>query len=250
MSENNYKDWIITKERIKKSIINRHLEELKNHGNTLSTTEDWIHYIQREQERTLRYWITFLEQNQVDEKTKHWILDSIRKMANYSLRTYQFHRRNSHTIHPFAEINREAVLKIIKDNQDISFKKIYEQQLKKVLGQKSNIGIWKTYQGTKDASSLTSSLQGYYTRWCITNEENAYLHLLAGEVDVFYTETEQGYVFPRLAIGRNKLEVNRLVGLRDNQDLEDELISEVLKQLGIINLPVNASVERKLFKHR
>ena len=228
MPNYDYKNWIIPKERIKESTLNKHLLELKNHRNTLATIEDWIHFIQREQERTLKYWLTFLNQNQVDEETQKWVLQSIQKMANYSLHTYQFYRRNSHTIHPYAEINPEIVLKIIKENQDMSFKKIYERQLKKVLCQKSNIGIWKTYQTTEDTLRLSNSLQGYYTRWCITNEETAYLHLLAGAIDVFYTETEQGYVFPRLAIGRNKSEVNRIVGLGDNQDLEDELISEVL----------------------
>lgn len=248
MLDDEYKNWIIKPDKISLTTINNHLQILKNNGNTITTVQDWISFIQREQEKTLENWFNFFKANNLDQETKEWILNSIKRMAKLNKITYQFQRRNIHTIHPFPEINKEIITKIITKEETVTFKNIYEQMLKILLEQKSNIGIWKTYHNPNDFQKLSNSLQGYYTNWCITNEEVAYLHLLAGKIDVFYTEIPSGNLYPRLAIGRNNKEINRCIGIEINQGIEKELIPEVLKHIADLDLPLNETIKLKLVK--
>lgn len=250
MLDDKYKGWIIEAEKISDSTIDKHIQILKNNGNTLSTTQDWINFVQREQKKSLEKWFNFFNQYNVNETTREWILESIKKMADFNHATYQFHRRNIHTIHPFAEINSNILLEIIEEQKKTSFKKTYEQKLEVLLKIKSNIGVWKTYQNSQDYQQLSNSLQGYFTRWCITNEDVSYLHLLEGQIDVFYSKLGDNFLYPRLAIGRNKREINRCIGIDQNQEIEKELIPETLKRIEEIDLPINRKIELKLIKHR
>ena len=248
MLDEEYKKWIIKPDKISSTTINNHLQILENNGNNIATIQDWISFVQREQEKTLENWFNFFEANNLDQETKKWILNSIKKMANFNKITYQFQRRNVHTIHPFPEINKDIITKIVTEEKNKTFKNIYEQMLKNLLEQKSNIGIWKTYQSPNDFKKLSNSLQGYYTNWCIANEEISYLHLLAEKIDVFYTEIPSGNLYPRLAIGRNNKEINRCIGIEINQGIEKELIPEILTYVNDLNLPLSESVKLKLVK--
>lgn len=246
MLDKTYKDWIITKERITKNTIDNHKNAMQLHGNTLSTIEDWILFLQREQEDSLVNWFSFFEQKNLDMKTRKWILESIKRMGKFSRKHYYFHRRNVHTIHPFAEINESCVQRTLEENQNVSFKKMYEQELKSLLSEKNNNGIWRTYQGYESVNNLTKDIQGYFTDWCITNPTAAYLHLLEASIDIFFTETKDGTNYPRVALSRNKKEIIHIVGVEERQGLEQDLKEEILDYLDLNNLPLSQAAEEKI----
>lgn len=204
-------------------------------NNNFVSIEDWITFVQREQRESLQLWLNFLNTTNYSDEIKDWILNGVLKSAHYE--NNHFRRRNCHTIHTFPELNEKCVNGAI-DNQsyNIAFQKIYAQKVEKLLEQKSDNGIWKIFSGTDTIESLLNELQGWFTGWCINSYSSAYLHLLAGDIHVFFTEVDNQYVYPRISVGVEKNGTVRCVGLKPYQMIEERMhpiLEDYLSGLGI-----------------
>ena len=80
------------------------------------------------------------------------------------------------------------------------------------------------------------------------SENVSYLHLLEGNIHIFYTLCSLGYVYPRLAIRTKKNKVAWISGIEQNQGIETELKSIALEHIGETNLYIEEELERKLLK--
>lgn len=231
-----YEDYIIKGENITDASIAKHLEILSNFGNDLVDIDDWVLFLQEEQKTSLNRWLKYLNESEIREDLKQWILTSVLKMSNLNRDTFHFRKRDKHTIHPFAEINETALEKSISEKSGtITFRKIYAQNIADLLNQKSNDGKWVIYHGTNDADNLVNDLQGYFTRCCFASYNSAFLHLLAGDVHVYFTNINGLYIYPRVAVQRQMTGKEIAIGLKYYQGIEEELKSVANNRLKSLN---------------
>lgn len=231
-----YEDYIIKCKNVTDSSIKKHLEILSNFGNDLVNIDDWINFLQDEQRISLDRWLKFLNESDIEDTLKEWILTSILKMSNLNHDTFHFRKRDKHTIHPFAEINKLALEKSISEKSGvITFRKIYAKNIEEILRQKSDDGKWVIYRGANDANTLVNDLQGYFTRWCIASYNSAFLHLLAGDVHVYFTNIGGLYIYPRVAVQRQMNGKEIAIGLNNYQGIEEELKSITNNRLKSLN---------------
>lgn len=232
----NFEKYIIQPNNISDSCIKRHLLENEIHNNFVSI-EDWIIFLQQEQRDSLQIWLDFLNNIDYSDEIKNWILNGVLKSAHYE--NNHFRRRTCHTINTFPELNKNCVEEAVgSKHDDIKFQKIYAQRIKELLEQKSDNGVWKIFSGPNTIESLLNELQGWFTSWCINSYNSAYLHLLAGEIHVFFTEVDNQFVYPRISVGVEKNGTVRCVGLEPYQMVEasmQPILENYLSYLGSMN---------------
>lgn len=230
----NFEKYIIQPNNVSDSCIQRHMLENELHNN-FTSTEDWIIFLQKEQRDSLQIWLNFLNTTNYSNEIKNWILNGVLKSAHYE--NNHFRRRTCHTIHTFPELNKKCVEEAISNKtSNIAFQKVYAQSIKGLLEQKSDFGIWKIFSGLNTIDSLLNELQGWFTRWCINSYSSARLHLLAGDIHVFFTEVDNQYVYPRISVGVEKTGTVRCIGLEPYQMIEDSMqpiLEDYLSYLGI-----------------
>ncbi len=230
--------YVVKCEDITDRCRNQHKDLMKKNKNDLEITDEhWITFVQREQRNTLNKWLEFLNHLDCSIEVKKWILDSILKMAYLDKSTWRFRKRNKNTIHPFAEINEIAVLMSIENKKvdtNISFRKLYERNLKNLLTSRNNSGVWMSYN-FNELDSLVDSINGWFTGWCITNSDVALVNLLAGNIHIFFSSVGDELIYPRIAIGMQDQKVRVCVGILENQRIEDELLPELSKKLSTLN---------------
>lgn len=232
----NFEKYIIQSNNVSDSCIKRHMLENELHNNFVNI-QDWIIFLQKEQRDSLQTWLNFLNNINYSDEIKNWILSGVLKSAHYENNHFRY--RTCHTIHTFPELNKKCVEEAVESKySNISFKKIYEQRIKNLLEQKSDNGIWKIFSGINTTQSLLNELQGWFTRWCINSYQSAYLHLLAGDIHVFFTEVNNQFIYPRISVGIEKNGTVRCIGLEPYQMIEDSMqpiLEDYLSYLGISN---------------
>lgn len=251
MLDINVDDYIITSDDITLRCKQRHQElMIKSHNDLEISEEQWIAFIQKEQRETLNNWIVYLNKLDCRDDIKKWVLDSILKISYLDKSTWKFKKRNKNTISPFVEINSIAVLMSIeqKDSKsNVSFRKLYEKNLKQVLSNKSDNGIWVRYN-FNELNSLGEDINGWFTGWCITNYDVALVNLLAGDIFVFYSQIADEFVYPRIAIGMNKGKVRVCVGTLENQAIEQSLLPILATKLSTIDDDKNVLDNENIIK--
>jgi len=232
----NFEKYIIKPYNISDNCIQKHMQEIKLHNNFVSL-EEWIIFLQKEQRESLQIWLNFLNTSDYNEETKKWILNGVLKSAHYEKN--HFRRRTCHTIQRFPELNQKCVEETIKkDYKNLAFQKIYAEKIKKLLEQKRDKGVWKTFSGTDKVESLLKELQGWFTGWCINSYSAAYLHLLAGDICVYFTEIENEFIYPRISVGIEKNGTVRCIGLETLQKIEESMkpiLEDYLTYLGVFD---------------
>lgn len=230
----NFEKYIIQPNNVSASCIQKHMLENGLHNNFVSI-EDWIIFLQKEQRDSLQIWLNFLNNINYSDEIKYWILNGVLKSAHYE--NNHFRRRTCHTIHTFPELNKKCVEEAIENQHiNVAFQKIYAQRIKDLLEQKNDNGVWEKFSGINTIESLLNELQGWFTKWCINSYSSAYLHLLAGDIYVFFTEVDNQFVYPRICVGVEKTGTVRCIGLEPYQMMEDSMqpiLEDHLSYLGI-----------------
>ena len=246
----NYEDYIIKPNNISKSSLKNHIDIQNVFNNNLSTLDDWIKFLQKEQRETLKIWLDFLNSSDYDNNIKEWVLKGVLKSAYYE--SGHFRRRTPHTIHPFLEFNLRCVESSILEHDDkVKFKEVYAKAIKDLLMKKSDDGEWKVYSSTKQTTDLTNELQGWFTGWCISSKSSAYLHLLAGDIHVYYSQIDGKYIYPRVALGIEKNGIIKCIGLEKNQMIEEcmiPILNQYVDKMNTFNGP-NAPILKYGVKH-
>lgn len=214
--------YIVKPENISPSCIEKHQAIQMFFGNDFISLETWISSVQEEQRTSLKRWINYVNQENISEDQKEWIISNILKIAYYDRKKQEFRKRNIHSIHPFIELNQKVVENTLFNQKEVSFRLGYKKELVKMLNRRGKEGVWKIYTSPDQASEVAEDLQGWFTNWCINTYSAAYLHLLAGELHIYYERIEN-LLYPRIAIGVENKGRIRCVGLEENQRVEEDL---------------------------
>lgn len=215
--------------------------------------------IRRDQKTSLHRWVQYFsspDSNVMPSWVKYWAFSSVLKLGKYDVQSKKFSHRDSETVAPFAEINREALAlasgAITSSVQDElpaewnpvlkrlakqgSFGPLYAYFLDEVRGApeqllKNTTGSWKKYPQHSDAKALSDSLYGFSTGWCTADYGTAEAQLRGGDFYVYYSQDANGEdTKPRVAVrmqGNSKIEEVR--GIAEGQNL-DPYIAPVVEE--------------------
>ena len=204
--------------------------------------------IREDQRASLDRWVDHLVSESTDYPPwfTYWILSSIHQLGHYQNGT--FNKRSNSTVHPFAELNPQALAKtrdIVTQNiqnniKSPNFKKIYESQLAELLPSENQElqqtkGEWVKYANkSEDAGKLVESLNGHNTGWCIAEEHTAKDYLKRSEIHVFYSLDDQNNpTIPRatIVLSQNNEIINEIRGISEGQHLDIHITDLVEEKL-------------------
>lgn len=202
----------------------------------------WIDYLTSEDAKFYPWW------------ARYWAFQGMLKIGAYDNENGIYGKRDSKTVAPFIELNREALAKAIdlvvkevngeriEDELDNlisqgSFTKLYQVLLKNqrnVQYDNDNTeGKWIKYDKGENYKPLWKSLQGYNTGWCTAGEIVCETQIENGDFYVYYTKDENGEIkIPRLAIrmdGKNR--IGEIRGVAKGQNVEPHLEKVLEKKL-------------------
>ena len=243
-----YYDKYIIKEIPKEYIdfLDKNTFDQVGHHLTKTEIEEHKRVIMEDQKKSLSSWIDYLTSE--DSKfypwwAKYWAFQGMLKIGAYDNENGIYGKRDSKTVAPFVELNREALAKSIdlvmkqvkgevveEELKELissgSFTKLYTVLLKKqkeVQYDNRDIdGKWIKYDQGDNYKPLYDSLQGYNTGWCTAGEETCKSQLKNGDFYVYYTKDENGdYKVPRLAIRMGGQ--TRIGEIRESRDKRQDM---------------------------
>ena len=254
-----YYDKYIIKEIPKEYIdfLDKNTFDQVGHHLTKTEIEEHKRVIMEDQKKSLSSWIDYLTSE--DSKfypwwAKYWAFQGMLKIGAYDNENGIYGKRDSKTVAPFVELNREALAKSIdlvmkqvkgevveEELKELissgSFTKLYTVLLKKqkeVQYDNRDIdGKWIKYDQGDNYKPLYDSLQGYNTGWCTAGEETCKSQLKNGDFYVYYTKDENGdYKVPRLAIRMGgQTRIGEIRGVDKGQNVEPHLEDVIDKKL-------------------
>ena len=221
-----------------------------------------IEAAQADQRGSLEKWVEYLggEDGSYPDWFKRYTWDSVVKLGAYDKEKAKFDRRDSSTVAPYPELNREALayvfdtvnkFHVLGDQQvddaklkqllkEGSFGRLYAHAAEATAPDNPELrndirGSWKKYAQTNDpriARHLSGSLQGHGTGWCTAGESTAAAQLGMGDFYVYYTRDEDGKdKVPRVAIRMQNGEVAEVRGVNAAQELEPVMADIASEQL-------------------
>lgn len=248
--------------------LQRRIAREQGHGDVEITPElkrQLIEAAQSDQRGSLSKWVEYLGGNDgsYPDWFKRYTWDSVLKLGAYDKEKAKFDRRDSSTVAPYPELNREALayaydtankFYVLSDQEvddtklkqilkEGSFGRLYAHAVIEVTPDnpelRNNIeGSWTQFHQTNDprtARRLSGSLQGHGTGWCTAGESTAEAQLNGGDFYVYYTRDEDGKdTVPRVAIRMQSGEVAEVRGVLPSQELETvmaDVASEKLQDL-------------------
>ena len=137
-----------------------------------------------------------------------------------------------------AEIADEDFKKLL---QGENFGKIYAYTLNQAYlesGHNPEIitGKWIEYEQESDPTTLTNTLQGHGTGWCIAGESTARSYLKKSSVRVCYSNDPLGQAtVPRLAVVEKNDQITEIRGIESDQNVDQHIqpiLDEELNRLG------------------
>lgn len=223
-----------------------------------------IEAVRADQRGSLEKWVEYLGGN--DGSYPNWFRrytwDSVLKLGAYDKEKAKFDKRDTDTVAPYPEINREALAytydivkkfhvvgDTVEDAQlkqilkEGSFGRIYAHAILEVTPDSPELrreinGSWTKFKQTNDprtARRLSGSLQGHGTGWCTAGDDTAEVQLEVGDFYVYYTKDEDGKdTIPRVAIRMQGGEVVEVRGVLPRQELEPALIDIASEKLNTL----------------
>ena len=214
-----------------------------------------------QQRKTLGQWLDYLLDPGVTYTYpswfKYWFLREVINLGSIDELTGKYKKRTPETYEPFLDfdpvfmdycaqimIPKVEALKNAKETRkaanDIRFKDLLLDYKKGVAKRKKEQteGKWVKYEmgREEEAQRLYDSLQGKGTGWCTeASLETAKTQVKNGDFYVYYSKDQNGkYTNPRIAIrllGKNSLDGGEIRGIDHSQNLEEEMIDILEKQL-------------------
>lgn len=247
--------------------LQRRIAREQGHGDVEVTPDmkrQLIEAAQADQRGSLDKWVEYLggDDGSYPDWFKRYTWDSVLKLGAYDKEKAKFDRRDTTTVAPYPELNREALAyaydtvkkfhvvdekvddaKLTQILKEGSFGRLYAHAITEVTPDDPELrnrieGSWTLFNQTHDprtARRLSGSLQGHGTGWCTAGESTAEAQLNGGDFYVYYTRDEDGKdTVPRVAIRMQNSEVAEVRGVLPSQELEPAMVdiaSERLKDL-------------------
>lgn len=247
--------------------LQRRIAREQGHGDVEITPDmkrQLIEAAQADQRGSLEKWVEYLggDDGSYPDWFKRYTWDSVLNLGTYDKEKAKFDRRDSGTVAPYPELNREALAyaydtvkkfhvlgeavddtKLKQILKEGSFGKLYAHAVTEVTPDDPELrndvrGSWTLFNQTHDprtARRLSGSLQGHGTGWCTAGESTAETQLNSGDFYVYYTRDEDGKdTIPRVAIRMQSGEVAEVRGVLPSQELEPvlaDIASDKLKDL-------------------
>lgn len=246
-------------------VFQQRIAREQGHGDVEITPDmkrQLIEAAQADQRGSLEKWMEYLggEDGSYPDWFKRYTWDSVIKLSAYDKEKAKFDRRDSSTVAPYPELNREALayvfdtvnkFHILGDRQvddaklkqllkEASFGRLYAHAAEATAPDNPELrydirGSWKKYTQTNDpriARHLSGSLQGHGTGWCTAGESTAAAQLGMGDFYVYYTRDEDGKdKVPRVAIRMQNGKVAEVRGVNAAQELEPVMANIASEQL-------------------
>lgn len=230
----------------------------RGHGDiriTPAQKQTMIDTLIKDQKASIDPWVDYLvssDTNMYPVWMKYWMFQGMTRLSKFDPETGVFGRRDTGTVAPFAELNREALAKVadlvlkhlnktsldqLNDPdvqaavQSLNFGRIYGQILKQlgVGGTRrfhTNEGQWIKYPKGSDHRPLVQSLDGKNTGWCTAGEATAKKHLDSGDFYVYYSRDRDGQLTdPRVAIRMEGDQIAEVRGVDKSQELDPQISS-------------------------
>jgi len=230
----------------------------QGHGDTQIRPEQkqvLIDTLIKDQKGSIDPWVDYLvssDTNTYPVWLKYWMFSGMTRLSKFDPETGVFGRRDTGTVAPFAELNREALAKVadlvlthlnktsldqlMDPNaqavvQSLNFGRIYGQILKGLGGAGSgrfhtNEGQWVKYPQGSDPNPLVKSLDGKNTGWCTAGTATAASQLSQGDFYVYYSRDFNGQLtVPRVAIRMRGQEIAEVRGVDKSQELDPQISS-------------------------
>ena len=247
--------------------LQRRIAREQGHGDIEITSDmkrQLIEAAQADQRGSLDKWVEYLggDDGSYPDWFKRYTWDSVLKLGAYDKEKAKFDRRDTSTVAPYPELNREALayaydtvkkFHVVSETVDDaklkqilkegSFGRLYAHAVTEVTPDSPEIknevrGSWTQFHETNDprtARRLSGSLQGHGTGWCTAGESTAEAQLNSGDFYVYYTRDEDSKdTIPRVAIRMQSGEVAEVRGVLPSQELEPlmaDIASEKLQDL-------------------
>lgn len=231
-----------------------------------------------DQKNSLDIWVDYLasEDAKYPDYLKYWAFRSILKMGRYDKEKKKFTERYSGTVSPFPELNREALALVVdamekrEQRGEIEFGYDIEEETKsrflkeldyknfsKLYGiaieefrpiseelLKITEGEWRTFPQGTDSELLVQTLKNHGTGWCIRGKSTAKRYLDTNDLEVFYSNDEEGNpTVPRVVIVSSKGRIFEVRGIEKQENL-DPYIGEVVHEK-LRTLPDGKSFQKK-----
>lgn len=247
--------------------LQRRIAREQGHGDIEITSDmkrQLIEAAQADQRGSLDKWVEYLggDDGSYPDWFKRYTWDSVLKLGAYDKEKAKFDRRDTSTVAPYPELNREALayaydtvkkFHVVSETVDDaklkqilkegSFGRLYAHAVTEVTPDSPEMknevrGSWTQFHETNDprtARRLSGSLQGHGTGWCTAGESTAEAQLNSGDFYVYYTRDEDSKdTIPRVAIRMQSGEVAEVRGVLPSQGLEPlmaDIASEKLQDL-------------------
>ena len=274
-----YDKYVIKKDDIPDSYfkMNERIALERGYGHLTYTDilkEEEIKKIIKEQEESLDRWIDYFaseDTNMYPTWFKYYAFQGMLNLGIYDKEKNEYTRRTKSTVHPFIDVNREALsvvydelLKFLYKEEmtddklkqlitNGNFGKIYGYSIRKLDmvkkdETKSEEGIWKKYDQGSDPNVLFNDIHGKGTGWCTAGGiETAKSHIEGGDFYVYYTKDREGnYSNPRIAIRKENDKIAEIRGIDKNQNLESNMEKVVEKKLEENEFPDRDEYKKKV----
>ena len=274
-----YDKYVIKKDDIPDSYfkMNERIALERGYGHLTYTDrlkEEEISKIIKEQEESLDRWIDYfssMDTNMYPTWFKYYAFQGMLNLGIYDKEKNEYTRRTKSTVHPFIDVNREALsvvydelLKFLNKEEmtddklkqlitNGNFGKIYGYSIRKLDmvkkdETKSEEGIWKKYDQGSDPNVLFNDIHGKGTGWCTAGGiETATSHIECGDFYVYYTKDRAGnFSNPRIAIRKENNKIAEIRGIDKDQNLESNMEKVVEKKLEENEFPDREEYKKKV----
>lgn len=198
-----------------------------------SSLDQWIDYFRSEDSKDYPMW------------AKVWAFNGMLKLGIWDPEKNVFNSRTKNQTAPFAELNHEALGKVMgqvihtSNEASTNFARLYAEELAKLSVTsaanaallKETDGKWITYQKGSSPEALVQALAGKNTGWCTAAIATAKTHLKEGDFHVYFSKDASGNpTLPRVAIRMEGDVIQEVRGVAKGQNLDSEITSTTIVQ--------------------
>jgi hypothetical protein len=261
-------------EEIKQEILNQFQKETNQNFSDYLIPEDEQENVRKmithDQKARIDNWFDYLtspEAQHAPAAFRYWAFAEMLKLGGYDENRHAFNKRTETTAATFPELDQQALALVFDEIQRkrtnepsavVANNEVRQAEFKKLLESEDfgklyafslehvnslrlpserliiSKGVWRQFPKGTPAKELTSTLQGFNTKWCIAGEGYAQNYLTHSDLWVYYSEDADGEnSIPRACIVDSKehgiTEVRGIISDQESKQHLDDYITPVVE---------------------